>query len=160
MTTTSSASQHRQVGTTLRDPHITSYVLLIQELKGTRAVVLESHLCTVGRRQENTICINNNFVSRNHAYLVRVALPDQAGYTYTLYDGDIDNQFKPSVNGVFVNGKRIRQHTLEPGDVIHFGPAIQAIFYPVKEGAESSIFADINTEQVHPLEIPVNTEVG
>jgi len=143
-----------------RDPQILKYVLLIQEPRGTRAVVLENHLCTVGRRLDNTICIANTFVSRNHAYLVRVALPDYQDYTYTIYDGDIDNQFKPSVNGVFVNGRRIKHHTLAPGDVIHFGPAIQAIFHPVKEGAEPSLPADVTTDQVHPLCIPVSNDLA
>lgn len=142
-----------------KDPQVVKYVLLIQEPRGTRAVLLENHLCTVGRRQSNTICIANNFVSRNHAYLVRVALPNQQGYTYTLYDGDIDNQFKPSANGVFVNGRRIKEHTLSPGDVIHFGPAVQAVFHPIKEGSEPNLFADIHTEQVQPLQIPINTEI-
>lgn len=137
------------------------YVLLIQEPRGSRAVLLENHLHTVGRRPSNSICIPNAFVSRNHAYLVRVSCPEsQLGYTYALYDGDIEHQFRPSANGVFVNGQRIKEHVLAPGDVIHFGPAIQAIFYPVREGAEATAFADINTDQVHPHPIPVHTEVS
>ena len=62
---------------------------------------------TIGR-EGNDIVLDNPQVSRNHATI------DRAGDKHVLRDAG-------STNGTFVNGQRISQHTLAPGDVIQIG---------------------------------------
>ncbi len=92
--------------------------------------ILRGDAFAIGRDQSNAIRIVNRFVSRRHAYLVRV--PSQkmrGGFTYCLIDGN--RKGRSSTNGVFVNGVRIATHYLESGDTIHFGPEIRAYFFQV-----------------------------
>ena len=92
--------------------------------------ILRENIYTVGRDPTNAIQIVNRFVSRRHAYLVRV--PTQSsriGFTYCLIDGNRKGQ--ASTNGVFVNGTRVATHYLKSGDVIYFGPEIRAYFFEV-----------------------------
>ena len=62
---------------------------------------------TIGR-EGSDIVLENPQVSRNHATI------DRAGSQHVLRDAG-------STNGTFVNGQRISQHTLAPGDVIQIG---------------------------------------
>ncbi len=92
--------------------------------------VLRDDAYAVGRDNTNAIRINNRFVSRRHAYLVRV--PNQAtrsGFTYCLIDGN--RKGRSSTNGVYVNGDRVATHYLKSGDVLHFGPEIKAYFFEI-----------------------------
>ena len=63
----------------------------------------------IGRDGDNGIVLAENTVSRRHARL----LHDDAG-RITLTD-------EGSANGVYVNGKRITQAVLAPGDQIQIG---------------------------------------
>ncbi|MFS8857535.1 FHA domain-containing protein [Synechococcus sp. H55.7] len=92
--------------------------------------ILRENIYTVGRDPSNAIQIVNRFVSRRHAYLVRVSTQSsRTGFTYCLIDGNRKGQ--ASANGVFVNGKRVATHYLKSGDVIYFGPEIRAYFFEV-----------------------------
>lgn len=92
--------------------------------------ILKGDAYAVGRDQSNAIRVVNRFVSRRHAYLVRVPQPDaRLGFTYCLIDGNRKGQ--SSTNGVFVNGERVATHYLKSGDVIHFGPEIKAYFFEI-----------------------------
>ncbi|MCL1790061.1 MAG: type VII secretion protein EssC [Peptococcaceae bacterium] len=59
---------------------------------------------TIGRQDNNTIIINNPYVSSTHVNL-----------TYTQGQWSVKDS---STNGTFVNGKRVKQKTLKPGDII------------------------------------------
>jgi hypothetical protein len=92
--------------------------------------ILRESIYTIGRDPSNAIQIVNRFVSRRHAYLVRVPTKsNRTGFTYCLVDGNRKGQ--SSTNGVFVNGTRVATHYLRSGDVIYFGPEIRAYFFEV-----------------------------
>ncbi|MDX2270953.1 MAG: FHA domain-containing protein [Cyanobacteriota bacterium] len=92
--------------------------------------VLRGDAYAVGRDQTNAIRVVNRYVSRRHAYLVRVPNKlSRSGFTYCLIDGNRKGQ--SSTNGVFVNGTRIATHYLKSGDVIYFGPEIKAYFFEI-----------------------------
>lgn len=72
---------------------------------GTRVFPLSRALTNIGRRPDNHLIIDDPRVSRVHAQLRMIN-----GY-FVIFDLD-------STGGTFVNGERIRQKTLQPGDVI------------------------------------------
>lgn len=71
-------------------------------------IELEQGTLTVGRSEDNDLHIDDLTVSGRHAKIVTVF-----GSTYVE---DLD-----STNGSFVNGKRIKTHTLHNGDVLTIG---------------------------------------
>lgn len=72
---------------------------------GVRVFPLEQPVINIGRRPDNQLVIDDPRVSRVHAQL------RWARGRYILFDLE-------STGGTWVNGQRIRQHTLHPGDVI------------------------------------------
>jgi hypothetical protein len=62
----------------------------------------------VGRTHDNDMQVDSKFVSRHHMQFVT-----SAGECYVE---DLN-----STNGVFLNGKRVRRHKLQPGDVVKLG---------------------------------------
>ncbi|MEJ2257687.1 MAG: FHA domain-containing protein, partial [Woeseiaceae bacterium] len=62
----------------------------------------------IGRSEHNDISINNRFISRHHALLVR-----NGGATFLM---DLN-----STNGTFVNSKRVSNHILRHSDIITVG---------------------------------------
>ena len=65
---------------------------------------------TVGRAPDRDIVVAHAEISRNHAVF------RMEGQTYTIAD-------LHTSNGTFVNGARVSQHALRPGDVVELGPA-------------------------------------
>jgi general secretion pathway protein A len=62
----------------------------------------------IGRTTDNDMQIDSKFVSRHHMQLITSV--------DSCYVEDLN-----STNGVFLNGKRVRRHKLQPGDVIKLG---------------------------------------
>ena len=114
--------------------------------------ILRESIYTVGRDPSNAIQIVNRFVSRHHAYLVRVPTKsNRTGFTYCLIDGNRKGQ--SSTNGVFVNGTRVATHYLRSGDVIYFGPEIRAYFFEVARILPVNPF-DIGPDLGEELQLP------
>lgn len=63
---------------------------------------------TIGRSAANNLKIDDGTVSSEHAVI------KQRGELYTICDLD-------STNGVFLNGKKINEHTFAEGDVVMIG---------------------------------------
>jgi serine/threonine protein kinase len=72
---------------------------------------------SIGRSQDRSLPLEGTLVSRNHALII--AKDDQ----YLLYDQE-------STNGTYVNGRRVLQHVLQPGDQIRIGPFVFAFQVP------------------------------
>lgn len=72
---------------------------------GTRIFNLDGSVVNIGRRPDNQLSIDDPRVSRLHAQLRLVH------GRYVLFDLD-------STGGCYINGRRIRRHILNPGDVI------------------------------------------
>lgn len=77
-------------------------------INGTRIVPLESPLINIGRGHDNTIVLDDLHVSRHH-----IQLRMRFGH-YTVFDTN-------SRGGTRVNDVLIREHRLQPGDVIRIG---------------------------------------
>jgi pSer/pThr/pTyr-binding forkhead associated (FHA) protein len=74
-------------------------------IEGRRHFPLDRTVVNVGRRLDNQLILDDPRVSRTHAQLrVREG-------RYVLFD-------LGSTSGTIVNGRRVHQHVLRPGDVI------------------------------------------
>jgi len=73
-----------------------------------RAFPLAKPTLTIGRASDNDIAINFGTVSRHHAQLI------QHGSGYKI----IDWPNPPSTNGLWVGGRRVREHLLRNGDQV------------------------------------------
>jgi pSer/pThr/pTyr-binding forkhead associated (FHA) protein len=81
----------------------------------------------VGRTTDNDMQIDSKFVSRHHMQLITSV--------DNCYVEDLN-----STNGVFLNGKRVRRHKLQPGDVIKLGMhevTYSPLDVPVEPGDET-----------------------
>lgn len=87
---------------------------------GGQIVPLDQLVTHIGRKKDNHIIINNPHVSRHHAQIRNVQ------QRYLLVDLN-------SKVGCSVNGKRVKQILLKPGDVISIG-GVPLIF---GQGADS-----------------------
>ena len=74
-------------------------------LEGAQIFPLNGMVINIGRRLDNHLVIDVGLVSRTHAQLRAIN-----GH-YVIFDLD-------STGGTYVNGKRLQQCTLYPGDVI------------------------------------------
>ncbi len=100
-------------------------ILILEDQRGQRGVVLDKIYYSVGRAANNHIRLYDPFVSRRHALIIRVPEENQAGYSYVIFDGSPGS--RQSTNGLFVNGKRVASHRLQLFDKIGFGPRVTAV---------------------------------
>ena len=77
-------------------------------IDGQEPVILATDVVNIGRSRDNNVVLQDPYVSRHHAQL-RLRFG-----SYMLFDND-------SQGGTFVNDVRIREHKLQPGDVILIG---------------------------------------
>lgn len=106
-------------------PPKTAYLIVDGE-----QVTLDRSVFNIGRRPDNHLVLEERRISRQHCQLRR-----RFGH-YVIYD-------LQSKDGTYVNDKRIREHRLQPGDVI--GLAGKRLLYLEDE-------PDEDTEGTRPLE--------
>jgi diguanylate cyclase (GGDEF)-like protein len=94
-----------------------AYLIVINGRSVGKMFKLSSETVVIGRAPTNEILIDDEGVSRKHAYVERAA----AGLV--IVDGEMQpgGQIKPSTNGVFVNGNRVQRHLLTDGDKVQLG---------------------------------------
>lgn len=103
------------------------HVLVIDDKEGRRTISLEAATYSLGRDPTNAIVLHSDFVSRQHAIVFRVPLPDKAGYCFRLLDGNVEG--KRSTNGLIINGIRCYSHDLKHGDMIIFSSDVSVGYY-------------------------------
>lgn len=99
-------------------------------VNGLTVFPLEQTVINIGRRPDNQLVIDDPRISRLHAQIRLVR------GRYVLFDLD-------STGGMFVNGLRVRQHILNPGDVISLA-GVPLVYG--QDGEERVITQKINTE--------------
>lgn len=105
--------------------------------QGTRFELTEPTI-RLGRDSSSTLQLHDTEVSRHHAEIRRVE------NDYAISD-------LSSSNGTFVNGQRIRQHSLQSGDQVQVGSTLMLYTGPTEESHEN--LADI-------VSIGLPTDVG
>lgn len=93
-------TQHRQ------DPQPVAFLIV----EGNRTIILDQEITTIGRKADNHIVINHEYVSRHHAHI-------------RFVDGQYLLEDLHSTVGTSLNGVRIQRAVLQPGDVISLGGA-------------------------------------
>jgi pSer/pThr/pTyr-binding forkhead associated (FHA) protein len=88
---------------------------------------LNKERCTVGRLPDNDVRIDNPAVSGHHSLVINV-----------LNDSFLEDL--SSTNGTYVNGKLIKKHALQHGDVITVGHH-QLRFVEDEDAGENDLFA-------------------
>lgn len=115
------------------------HLWLIEDSQGRRVITLEANTYSIGRGSTNSIVIHSKRVSRQHAILLRVTVPETDSYLFRIIDGDL--QGKRSTNGLIVNGQRCFAHNLEHGDIITFGGQAIARYFITASLSESEFLA-------------------
>ena len=116
-----------------------AYLIVINGKSVGKMFKLSSDTVVVGRAPTNEILIDDEGVSRKHAFVERAA----AGLV--LVDGEMlaGGQIKTSTNGVFVNGNRVDRHLLADGDKVQLGSSTILKFSfqdEVEERAQKQIY--------------------
>ncbi|AFW96052.1 diguanylate cyclase/phosphodiesterase with FHA and GAF sensor [Anabaena sp. 90] len=105
------------------------HLLVVQDPKGQRTLPLLEATYSLGRDLRNAIVLYSPSVSRQHAILLRVTIPNTDQYGFRIIDGNF--QGKKSTNGLSVNGHKCLHHNLQNGDVIAFDSHTQAKYYVI-----------------------------
>ena len=104
--------------------HREEHVLVITDGKGYREIRLQDNIYSVGRGRQCDIVLHSQFVSRHHATIIK--REDEENNYYRIIDGN--NEGKTSVNGLLIDGKKVRFHDLRNGDKVVFGPQVEALY--------------------------------
>ena len=130
----------------LKNERQIEHLLLIEDKQGKRAVKLEATTCSVGRDSTNSIVLHSKLVSRQHALLLRISIPETASYLFRLIDGNL--QGNRSTNGLIVNGQRCFSHDLKHGDVIVFGGDVKARYYASSDLSSLNLITSSTADEI------------
>lgn len=123
--------------------HREEHVLIVTDGKGHREIRLQGDNYSLGRSKHCSILLQSQFVSRHHATLVK-RQQEESSY-YRIIDGD--SAGKTSVNGLLINGKKVRFHDLKNGDKVIFGPQVEAVY----EYREYDVFPTIPPDDPYDI---------
>jgi len=123
------------------------HLLVVQDLKGQRTIPLLETTYSLGRDSRNAIVLQSRSVSRQHAILLRVTIPNTDQYAFRIIDGNFKG--KRSTNGLFVNGSKCFSHHLQHGDVVAFGNhKAQAKYYTISNLSEEAFSESCDVEDL------------
>jgi diguanylate cyclase (GGDEF)-like protein len=113
------------------------HFLIVEDPKGMRTIPLTSTTYSLGRNPNNGIVLRSHMVSRQHALLLRVPMPQLTQHLFRIIDGNL--QGKRSTNGILINGKRKFSHILSHNDEIIFSRDTKAIYQMVTDLEEGAV---------------------
>ncbi|KAB8318940.1 EAL domain-containing protein [Tolypothrix campylonemoides VB511288] len=126
------------------------HLLVIKDLQGQQTIPLQEATYSLGRDSRNAIVLRSRSVSRQHAILLRVTVPETDQYAFRIIDGSFKG--KRSTNGLFVNGTKCFFHDLMHGDVIDFGNSqVQAEYYIISNISEQAFSESCEAEDISRL---------
>jgi PAS domain S-box-containing protein len=129
-------SEHKQI----------EHLLVIEDKREKRTIVLGAATCSIGRDISNSIVLDSLSISRHHALLLRVTQPNKEHHVFRLIDGDW--QGKRSANGMRINGRPCISHDLQHGDEIIFGSDVRARYYATSDRADIRFLTSCQAEEV------------
>src|SRR5208282_2646842 len=117
-------------------------VRLVMESGGSRkrALRLRSAETIIGRRHDCDLRIKSAEVSRRHCLV-------------SIHDGYVTVEDLDSVNGTFLNGKRVlAKQTVRPGDYLEIGPARFVVEYEITQETLEQI-DQVAQDEEEPVEV-------
>ncbi len=102
-------------------------------IRGRHAFPLAKPVINIGRHSDNDLVLNDKYVSRHHAQLRAI------NQQFVIFD-------LGSSAGILLNGRAIRQATLQPGDVIRLGE-VNLIYIQESTGAHATSAIPIETKK-------------
>ncbi len=120
-------------------------LLVIEDKQSKRALRLEAATYSIGRDPANSIVLNSHLVSRQHAILLRVPLPDMTD-SFRIVDGNL--QGRRSTNGFTVNGRRCFSHDIEHGDILVLGGDVKVRYYATDNWSDVEQLTSGNLQDV------------
>ena len=112
------------------------HILAFSLTSGERLFYLDKAQYSIGRHSQNSIVINGEGISRQHATLIKKDKPNDQ-VSYIIIDGDIEGY--KSKNGLIVNGEQIAKTELKHGDIIQFTKQVKAHYYIIDKDSEDFI---------------------
>ncbi len=122
------------------------HFLVIEDEQGKRTIPLMDSTCSIGRDTSNSIVIHSPSVSRQHALLMRITMPDKHCHMFRLIDGNL--QGKRSKNGLNINGNPCISHDLKHGDEVVFGQEVRARYYMTNDIADVHFLESCAADEV------------
>lgn len=97
------------------------HILILELNNFKKPIFLDKNTYSIGRNSTNSIVIHHQLISRHHASLLKVTYkkPEKEDIVFWIVDGDLKGNY--STNGIYINGKRVLSHKLNPGDIILLG---------------------------------------
>lgn len=105
---------------------ILHHVLTVEDPKGFRNFLLQNMTYSLGRSLDNLIVLRSNLVSRQHATILAVNIPNKNSCLFRIIDGTLEGT--RSTNGILINGKKRFSHILSHGDEILFSKDTKAVY--------------------------------
>ena len=94
-------------------------LIILPKGQSVRQINIKGSPTTIGRQEGNSLVLNSDRVSRTHAAI------DWDGDHYSVIDNG-------SLNGTFVNGKRVRRQILRNGDMLSIGDCEMRFLYDTR----------------------------
>ncbi len=120
------------------------HYLILKDPEGQQRILLDSKSYILGRSPENDIVLRSQSVSREHATLIGISVPDPLLQLFRLSDGTPEKG--KSTNGLLINGEMRESWVLMHGDEIVFSSNTLAVYRiepepPYSQG-KASIFLE------------------
>lgn len=133
------------------------HILVIEDTKAKRIVLLKENVYSLGRASGNTIVIHDPLVSRYHATLVRENQLSVQDNSFRIIDGD--SQGNRSTNGIIINGKHCSSHILKHGDSIIFSRQSRATYHIAYDSGDVEGLANNKSKQPEPARLNESTDL-
>ena len=105
------------------------HLLVVEDEQGKRTFPLEAETYSLGRDSSNSIVLHGELISRQHATILRITVPESDRSFFRIIDGSFNG--KRSTNGISIGRQKCLSHDLKHGDIIEFGKKIRAKYYAV-----------------------------
>jgi signal transduction histidine kinase/CheY-like chemotaxis protein/pSer/pThr/pTyr-binding forkhead associated (FHA) protein/HPt (histidine-containing phosphotransfer) domain-containing protein len=131
---------------TLNEREKIRHLLVVHDIEGQRTVPLEMTSYSLGRDPRNSIVLFDSSISRQHAIILRITVPEKDRFIFRIIDGSLNGQ--KSTNGIRVNGYKCLSHDLKNGDVIQLGTQVKAKYYAISNLLDVEFFESFEVEDL------------
>ena len=94
------------------------HLLMVEDEQGKRTFPLKAETYSLGRDSSNSIVLHGASISRQHATILRITVPESERSLFRVIDGSLNG--KRSTNGISIGRRKCLSHDLKHGDIIQF----------------------------------------